>query len=118
MVGNATFDHGTLRALRAKVDGVQHPAGSTFTQHGDLNQHGHTTAADCRNTNTRLRGAEGEMTEEEMVSEAIARSLREPLQVYLISARQHQASCHGTKSHRNIQHRRHHTHHLFRIQIP
>ena len=81
MVGNATFDHGTLRALRAKVDGVQHPAGSTFTQHGDLNQHGRTTAADRRNTNNRLRGAEGEMTEEEMVSEAIARSLREPLQV-------------------------------------
>jgi hypothetical protein len=93
MVGNATFDHGTLRALRAKVDAVQHPAGPTFTRHGDLNIHGRTTAADRRNTNNRLRvhglcdlesdgGAEqgeGEMTEEEMVSMAIARSLRPSL---------------------------------------
>jgi hypothetical protein len=56
MVGNSTFDHGTLRALRAQVDAVQHPAGPTFTQYGDLNIHGRTTAADCRNTNNRLQG--------------------------------------------------------------
>jgi hypothetical protein len=42
---NAMFDHGTLHALRATVNGVKHPAGITFTEHGDLNQHGRTTSA-------------------------------------------------------------------------
>ena len=38
MVGNATLEHGTLRALRSQVDGVRHPAGSSFTQYGDMNE--------------------------------------------------------------------------------
>ncbi len=91
MVGNSTFDHGTLRVLRAQVDAVQHPAGPTFTRYGDLNIHGRTTAADRRNTNNHLQGRalcdlesdgvaeQGEMTEEEMVSIAIARSLHPAL---------------------------------------
>ena len=76
MVGNSTFDHGTLRALRAQVDAVQHPAGPIFTRYSDLNIHGRTTAADRRNTNNHLQGCalcdlesdggaeQGEMTEE------------------------------------------------------
>jgi hypothetical protein len=56
MVGNATFDHGKLHALQATVNGVKHPAGTTFTEHGDLNQHGRTTSADCCNSNNHLQG--------------------------------------------------------------
>ena len=54
MVGNATLEHGTLRALRSQVDGVWHPAGSSFTQYGDMNEHGHTTSANRRHTNNGL----------------------------------------------------------------
>jgi hypothetical protein len=56
MVGNATFDHGTLRALWATVNGLKHPAGTTSTEHGDLNQHGRITSANCCNTNNHLQG--------------------------------------------------------------
>ena len=56
MVGNATYEHGTLWALRSQVNGVQHPAGSSFTQYGDMNEHGRTTSADLRHTNNGLEG--------------------------------------------------------------
>jgi hypothetical protein len=56
MVENATFENGTLWALRSQVDGVQHLAGSSFTQYGDMNEHGRSTSADCRHTNNRLEG--------------------------------------------------------------
>ncbi len=34
MVGNAMFDHGMLHALRATVNGVKHPTGTTFGNMG------------------------------------------------------------------------------------
>lgn len=104
MVGNAKFENGTLRALRSQVDGVQHLAGSSFTQYGDMNEHGRSTSADRRHTNNGLEGRprvdlydltsnkcpmlgtqsnssssnEGEtMTEEEMISAAILQSLQQ-----------------------------------------
>jgi hypothetical protein len=56
MVGNATFEHGILRALRSIADNVRHPAGSTFSDYGDMNVHGLTTSADRPHTNNRLEG--------------------------------------------------------------
>jgi hypothetical protein len=56
MVGNAKFENGTPRALRSQVDGVQHLAGSSFTQYGDMNEHGCSTSADCRHTSNGLEG--------------------------------------------------------------
>jgi hypothetical protein len=56
MVGNAAFEHGTLRALRSIVNNMRHPAGSTFSDYGDLNVHGLTTSADRCHTNNRLEG--------------------------------------------------------------
>jgi hypothetical protein len=102
MVGNATFDHGTLWALRSFVDDMHHPAGLTFTEYGDMNMHSLFTSADQQHTNNRLEGrprAElcdltlikhalntlsnggdvGEMMrKEEMISAAIAQSLQAP----------------------------------------
>ena len=56
MVGNTTFEHGTLRALRSIADDMRHLARSTFSDHGGMNVHGRTTSADCRHTNNRLEG--------------------------------------------------------------
>ena len=92
MVGNTRFEQGTLRALRSIADDVRHPAGSTFSDYGDLNVHGRTTSADRRHTNNRLEGnsradlydltsSEGTtsgLSEEEMISAAIAQSLQAP----------------------------------------
>jgi hypothetical protein len=91
MVGNSTFEHGTLWALRSFVDDVRHPAGLTFTEYGDMNMHGCSTSADQQHTNNRMEGrprAElcdltsgdvGEtMSEEEMISVPIAQSLQVP----------------------------------------
>jgi hypothetical protein len=91
MVGNATFEHGTLWALRSIADDVCHPAGSTFTDYGDMNVHGRTTSsADRRHTNNRLEGlpradlynltssecTTSGLSEEEMISAAIAQSFQ------------------------------------------
>ena len=71
---------------------MRHPAGSTFSDYGDMNVHGHTTSADCCHTNIRLEGipradlydltsSEGTMSglsEEEMISAAIAQLLQVP----------------------------------------
>ena len=90
MVGNATFEHGTLRALRSIADDVHHPAGSTVTDYGDMNVHCRTTSADRHHTNNRLEGlpradlynltsSEGTtsgLSEEEMISAAIAQSFQ------------------------------------------
>jgi hypothetical protein len=92
MVGNTRFEHGTLRALRSIVDNMRHPAGSTFSDYGDLNVHGRTTSADRRHTNNRLegnsradlynltfsKGTTSGLSEEEMISVAIAQSLQAP----------------------------------------
>ena len=92
MVGNAAFEHGTLRALRSIVDNMRHPAGSTFSDYGDLNVHGCTTSADRRHTNNRLEGSSradlynltsskgttSGLSEEEMISVSIAQSLQAP----------------------------------------
>jgi hypothetical protein len=70
------------------ADNVRHPAGSTFSDYGDMNVHGRTTSADRRHTNNRLKGIpradlydEGTtsgLSEEEMISAAIAQSLQAP----------------------------------------
>ncbi len=113
MVGNATFENGTLRALRFQVDGVQHLAGSSFTQYGDMNEHGRSTSADRRHTNNGLEGRpcadlyelasnerpmlgtqsnssssnEGEtMTEEEMISATISQSLQQRQTPYTLTS--------------------------------
>ena len=92
MVGNATFEHGTLRALRSIANDVRHPAGSTVTDYGDMNVHGRTTSADHHHTNNRLEGlpradlydltsSEGTtsgLSEEAMISAAIAQPLQAP----------------------------------------
>jgi hypothetical protein len=92
MVGNATFEHGTLRALRSIADDVRHPAGSTVTDYGDMDVHGSTTSADRHHTNNRLEGlpradlydltsSEGTtsgLSEEEMISADIAQPLQAP----------------------------------------
>jgi hypothetical protein len=86
MVGNTTFKHGTLQELRSIADDVRHPAGSTFSDYGNINVHGRTTSADRCHTNNRLEGisradlynltsSEGTtsgLTEEEMISASIA----------------------------------------------
>ncbi len=91
MVGNSTFEHGTLRALRSFVDDVRHPAGLTIPQYGYMNVHGHSTLADQGHTNIRMEGCSlvelcdltsGDvgvmMLEEEMISVAIAQLLQAP----------------------------------------
>jgi hypothetical protein len=99
MAGNTTFDHGTLRALRSIVDDVRHPAGSTFSNYGDMNVHGRTTSADRCHTNNRLEGlpcaelynltsdkcTTSGLSEEEMVSAAIAQSLQAPIMMQLLT---------------------------------
>ena len=100
MAGNTPFDHGTLRALRSIVDNVRHPAGSTFSDYGDMNVHGRTTSADCCHTNNRLEGlpcAElynltsnectmSSLSKDEMVSVAIAQLLQTPMMQRLTPA--------------------------------
>jgi hypothetical protein len=93
MAGNATFEHGTLRALRYIVVDVRHPAGSTFSNYGDMNVYSRTPSADRHHTNNRLEGlpradlynltsdkcTTSGLSEEEMVSVAIAQSLQAPM---------------------------------------
>ncbi len=91
MVGNATFEHGTLCALRSFVNDMHHPAGLTFTKYGDMKVHCRSTSADQQHTNNRMEGCPsaelcnltlsdvGEtMMEEEMISATIAQSLQVP----------------------------------------
>ncbi len=90
MVGNITFEHGTLWALRSFVDDVRHPAGLAFTEYGDMNVRSHSTSADQQNTNNRMEGClhaklcnltlcdVGKTMREEMISAAIAQSLQVP----------------------------------------
>jgi hypothetical protein len=56
MVGNATYEHDTLQALRSQVNVVWHLAVSSFTQYGGINEHDRKTSAYCRHTNNGLEG--------------------------------------------------------------
>jgi hypothetical protein len=91
MVGNATFEYGTLWTLRSFVNDVHHPAGSIFTEYGDMNMHDRSTSADQQHINNRIEGHPcvelcnltlGDvgvtMSEEEMISAAIAQLLQVP----------------------------------------
>jgi hypothetical protein len=90
MVGKATFEHGTLRALRSFVDDVHHSAVSMFTEYGDMYVDGYSTLADQQHTNNRMEGRPcvelcnltlgdvGVAMLEEMISAAIAQLLQVP----------------------------------------
>ena len=54
MVGNPPPNPLTTQHLRQAVDGVQHPAGPSHTNIGDMNTHGRDSAADRRKTNNGL----------------------------------------------------------------
>ena len=74
MVGNRPADHRTVLNLRQAVDGVQHPAGPSHTNIGDMNTHGRTTAADRRVTNNGLLSeyVPVNMTEEQQLRAAMS----------------------------------------------